>query len=127
MNYIEKAKFLIVFMSLLLINGCTYYKAMNVQEQRRAIIEANLVKEYNISKKQVNKKLQLEKKVSLLNSQISNIDNEIKELKYKSRRVKSDNMKLAHSEYIKKLEKLKKRKIELQKNIKENTATLSVM
>lgn len=126
MNYNEKAKFLIVFMSLFLMNGCTYYKAMNAQEQRRAIIESNLVKEYDISKKQVNEKLQLEK-VNLLKSQVSNIDKEIQELKYRNRRVKSDNMKLARREYIKQLEKLKKRKIELQNSIKENTETLGVM
>ncbi|HIF9207041.1 TPA: hypothetical protein ACX6QM_000243 [Photobacterium damselae] len=127
MNYNEKTKFLIVFMSLFLMNGCTYYKAMNAQEQRRAIIDANLVKEYDISKKQVSEKLQLEKKVNLLKAQVSNIDKEIQELKYKSRRVKSDNMKLARREYIRQLEKLKKRKIELQNSIKENTETLGVM
>lgn len=100
---------------------------MNAQEQRRAIIESNLVKEYDISKKQVSEKLQLEKKVNLLKSQVSNIDKEIQELKYRNRRVKSDNMKLARREYIKQLEKLKKRKIELQNSIKENTETLGVM
>ncbi|MEC6897200.1 hypothetical protein [Photobacterium piscicola] len=113
--------------SLFIINGCAYYKAMDIQKQRQAIIATNLEQESNITKVQEAEKIQLEKEIISFQSEVSNLDKEILKIKAKTKKARFDNMKKARNEYNKQLKILTDKKMVLQNDINKKKAIIAIL
>ncbi|MEC6822393.1 hypothetical protein VXS02_02895 [Photobacterium piscicola] len=113
--------------SLFIINGCAYYKAMDIQKQRQAIIATNLEQESNITKVQEAEKIQLEKEIISFQSEVSNLDKEISKIKAKTKKARFDNMKKARNEYNKQLKILTDKKMVLQNDINKKKAIIAIL
>ena len=119
---------LFVFCALLFtVNGCAYYKAMDIQKQRQAVIGANLVQVNNITKAQETDKLKLEKEIVSFELDVSTLDKEIAKIKIKTKKAKVDNMKKAQKAYNKQLKVLMNKKSALQHEISENNAIIETL
>lgn len=120
-------KLSVLCFSLFIINGCAYYKAMDIQKQRQAIIATNLEQESNITKVQGKEKIQLEKEIILFQSEVSNLDKEILNIKAKTKKARLDDMKKAKNEYNKQLKILTDKKMVLQNDINKKKAIISIL
>ncbi|PSV13368.1 hypothetical protein [Photobacterium leiognathi] len=127
MNYNGMIKLSMICVSLFMISGCTYHKAMNEQERRQAIIEANLSQENQIAAKQEIEKVKLEKEVASLESEILSIDKEIAKIKARTEKIRLENKKKAQKDYLNQLAILEKTKISLQNDISEKQEILSTL
>lgn len=113
--------------SLFMINGCAYYKAMDIQKQRQAIIVANLDQESNVTKVQEIEKLKLEKDIVSFESDVSTLDKEISTIKAKTKKAKYNNMKKAQKAYNKRLKVLMNKKLALKKDISKKKAIIEIL
>lgn len=127
MNCNGITKLSVLCVSLFMIGGCTYHKAMNEQGRRQAIIEVNLAQEKQVMTKQEIEKLKLEKDLVLLKSEILSIDQEIAKIKAKTEKIKLDNKKNAQKYYKNQLSMLEKTKVALKKDISEKEKILAVL
>ena len=127
MNCNGITKLSVLCVSLFMVSGCTYHKAMNEQGKRQAIIEANLAQENQVAANQEIEKSKLEKELLSLKSEISYIEQEIAKIKAKTKKVKLDNSKKAQKDYKNQLAMLEKTKVDLKKDISEKEKILALL
>lgn len=127
MNYNGITKLSVICVSLFMISGCTYNKAMNEQGRRQAIIEANLAQENQVAVIQEIEKSKLEKDLVSLKAEILSLEQEIAKIKAKTAEAKRENKKKAQKDYQNELSMLEKTKIALKKDISEKEKILSVL
>ena len=127
MNRNSIIKLSVFCFSLFMINGCAYYKAMDIQKQRQAIIVANLDQESNVTKVQEIEKLKLEKDIVSFESDVSTLDKEISTIKAKTKKAKANNMKKAQKAYNKRLKVLMNKKLALKKDISKKKAIIEIL
>ncbi|MCD9519608.1 hypothetical protein [Photobacterium phosphoreum] len=127
MNCNGITKLSVLCVSLFMMSGCTYHKAMNEQGKRQVIIEANLAQENQVAATQEIEKSKLEKDLVSLKAEILSLDQEIDKIKAKTAKVNRDNKKKAQKDYQNELAMLEKTKIDLQKNISEKEKILAIL
>ncbi|MGL6316950.1 hypothetical protein [Vibrio sp. WXL103] len=110
---------------LMVMSGCTYSKAMEEQQRRQDIINANINKESNERAVKEAEKIALEKQLSVLTTEVGALDKEIAQIELKQEQERSKNQQQVQKDYDKLLAQLKHKKEGLEKDIQSKKAQIS--
>ncbi|RXJ72882.1 hypothetical protein CS022_13625 [Veronia nyctiphanis] len=119
-------KFIFIILTIIIIPGCTYHKAIDIQNERMNLINTQFSVEEKNKINNENERVILLAELKSLTQEVERLELEIKEIQKLNRESQAANVKKSEEDFNKKLSILLNLKSSLEKSIHEKKELIKV-